>query len=432
MHTARPLANGLSTHHPLSGLAFVDDTHLPLGDDGRLKDIALRTGDAHSRPDGQWWAYLPEPARPELSWCVRHHPVHGRSVALYPTAHAPAVLRDWWGGALLHRAGGYWWDGTTWYRPDRTWDAERAAYRPAPVPAATTLTAADHDDVRPDAARARLYRVGELGVDEPALAPHWSDDLALWAARRAEAGDRPLSMCVVTLHAPELDASRLLGVPAVAAIAGISPSTLRAYISRGDCDVPPPQAVVGRRSLWARPVAEEWAEQRRTAAKGPVTSPLDTAGLSPGAADTQHAFARVFFDQLWRRPEVRKRWSTRHRTEDEVRQVADELGRTVAARLDDILPADALAATLTSALLDALTGRPRPGEDRASGIDPSLTAMLRWLDRHHPDLARQVIRDTAASVRLRRGTAPAHTEQLLHRLLDDRDGGGTAAPASAA
>ena len=70
----------------MPGLAFVDDTHLPLDDDGRLKDIALRTGDAHSRPDGQWWAYLPDPARPELAWRVRHHPVHGRSVALWFTA----------------------------------------------------------------------------------------------------------------------------------------------------------------------------------------------------------------------------------------------------------------------------------------------------------------------------------------------------------
>ncbi|MFE1190081.1 helix-turn-helix transcriptional regulator [[Kitasatospora] papulosa] len=433
MHTARPLANGLSTHHPLPGLAFVDDTHLPLGDEGRLKDIALRTGDAHSRPDGQWWACLPDPARPELAWCIRHHPVHGRSVALYPTTQAPAVLREWRSGALLHRAGGYWWDGTTWYRPGQTWDPERAAYRPTPVPDATTLTAADCDDNRPDAARgACLHRVGELGIEEPTPAPRWSDDLTLWAVRRAEAGDRPLSACVITLHAPELDASRLLGVPAVAATAGISPSTLRAYISRGDCDVPPPQAVVGRRSLWARPVAEEWAEQRNAAAQGPVNSPLDTAGLSPGAADAQHAFARVFFDQLWQRPEIRKRWSTRHRTEDEVRQVADELGRTVAARLDDIFPANALAGTLTRALLDALTGRPGPGEERAPVIDPSLTAMLRWLDRHHPHLARQVIRDVAASLRHRRGAAPAHTGQLLHGLLDDRDGEGAAAPASAA
>ncbi|WP_432156106.1 hypothetical protein [Streptomyces sp. bgisy153] len=428
MYTARPLANGLSTHHPVPGLAFVDDTHLPLADGGHLKDAALRTGDAHSQPDGQWWAYLPDPTRPELAWCIRHHPAHGRSVLLYPANQAPAVFRDWWGGPLLHRAGGYWWDGTRWYRPGQTWDPARAAYQPRPVPAATTVTAADYGAPHPDATRARPRRAADLAADKPALTPRWSEDLALWATRHTKVSDRPLSRCVITLQAPELDASQLMGVSAMAATAGITASTLRSYISRGDCDVPPPQAIVGRRSLWARPVADEWAEQRRTETGSPTTGGLDTTGLSRGAADTQHEFAHAFFDQLWHRPEVRKRWTPRHRTEAEVRQVADELGRTVAARLYDLLPVDALAATLTGALLGALTSRARSGEDRAAPIDPALTAMLRWLDRHHPGLARQVIRDTAEAAQRRRGNDPTHTEQLLHHLLDEKTG---AAPAPA-
>ncbi|MFF8993995.1 helix-turn-helix transcriptional regulator [Streptomyces sp. NPDC014983] len=428
MHAAHPLANGLSTHHPVAGLAFVDDTHLPL-DDGRLKEAALRTGDAHSQPDGQWWAYLPDPARPELSWCIRHHPEHGRSVLLHPTTHAPTVLRAWWGEPLLHRAGGYWWDGTAWYRPGRTWNPERAAYQPQPVPSATTVTAAHHDAGAGNAARAHLLRITDLATDEPARTSRWTDDLALWSTRHTQTSDRPLVACVITVQAPELETSQLLGVSAVAATAGISPSTLRAYISRGDCDVPPPQAVVGRRSLWARPVAEEWAEQRRAAVDGPIAAIPDTIGLSSGAAQAQHDFARVFFDQLWHRPEVRKRWTSRHRTAADVRQVADELGRTVAARLDDILPVDAVAGTLTAALLDALTGRARTGQDRPASVDPSSAAMLCWLDRHHPDLARQVITDTA---RRRRGIAPARTEQLLRGLLDDHRGNTPGAPASAA
>lgn len=428
MHTAHPLANGLSTHHPTPGLAFVDDTHLPLDDHDRLTDAALRTGDAHTQPDGQWWAYLPDLARPELAWCIRHHPAHGRSVLLYPAHQAPVLFRDWWGGPLLHRAGGYWWDGTNWYRPGQTWDPARAAYQPRPVPAATTVTAADYCATRPDPARARPRRAADLAADKPALTPRWSEDLALWAARHTKASDRPLTMCVITLQAPELDASQLLGVSAMAATAGITASTLRSYISRGDCDVPPPQATVGRRSLWARPVAEEWAEQRRTET-GDFVGALDTTGLSRGAADTQHTFAHAFFDQLWHRPDVRKRWIPRHRTEAEVRQVADELGRTVAARLDDILPTDALAATLTGALLDALTGRARSAEDHPAHLDPALAAMLRWLDRHHPSLARQVIRDTAEAAQ-RRGRAPAHTEQLLHGLLE-KTGAAHAPPGAA-
>lgn len=49
----------------------------------------------------------------------------------------------------------------------------------------------------------------------------------------------------------------------VAEIAEIAASTLRAYISWEENDVPQPQATLNGRSAWTRPVAEEWAEQRR-------------------------------------------------------------------------------------------------------------------------------------------------------------------------
>ncbi|SCG09635.1 hypothetical protein GA0115259_116621, partial [Streptomyces sp. MnatMP-M17] len=47
-------------------------------------------------------------------------------------------------------------------------------------------------------------------------------------------------------------------------------------------------------------------------------------------------------------------------------------------------------------------------------------------------LARQVIRDTGEAVRRRRGTAPAHTEQLLQGLVADPARRAASAPASAA
>jgi predicted DNA-binding transcriptional regulator AlpA len=73
----------------------------------------------------------------------------------------------------------------------------------------------------------------------------------------------PLAKCVVNVTAPELAGDRLVSVRELAAIGGIAPSTLRAYISRGEEQVPSPQAVIGGRSAWSWPVAEEWAEQRR-------------------------------------------------------------------------------------------------------------------------------------------------------------------------
>ncbi|MFC6093922.1 hypothetical protein [Saccharothrix lopnurensis] len=67
----------------------------------------------------------------------------------------------------------------------------------------------------------------------------------------------------MTLNAPELAEQSLLGVEEFAEQAGIAASTLRAYIARDEADVPLPQAVQGGRKQWARPVVQDWLEQRR-------------------------------------------------------------------------------------------------------------------------------------------------------------------------
>lgn len=422
MHTARALANGLNTDHPVPGIPFADDGHLPLEDSRALKTLARHGGAWDAQDDGQWWCFLPDPGRPESAWCIRHHPRHGHTVLLYPAKDAPAVHREWWGEPLLFRAGGYWWDGTDWYRPGQVWDPAHAAYQRRPVPQAVTVTAADYLALADgaDPARGRLYPV--TGLDAAPSDRGWPDDLARWAAHRGGSPGRPPSECVITLHAPELEAEQLLGVPAVARMAGIAASTLRSYICRGDVAVPSPQSVVSGRSLWARPVAEEWTQQRRTPADDGALVPAGTDGLSPGAADTQYRFARMFFALLWGRPERRKRWTPRHRTEAEVRQVAEELGRTVATRLDDIVPADALAATVTHALLDTLTADSH-AHGRPATVEPALAEMLRWLSRHHPEHARQAIDDAAEGAERRRSIPHALTEKSLRLLLSDQRAG---------
>jgi hypothetical protein len=72
-----------------------------------------------------------------------------------------------------------------------------------------------------------------------------------------------LLRCVVTVSAPDLTGDQLVGVSELAEIGGVAASTLRAYISRGEGDVPQPQATVSGRSVWSRLVAAEWAERRR-------------------------------------------------------------------------------------------------------------------------------------------------------------------------
>jgi hypothetical protein len=131
---------------------------------------------------------------------------------------------------------------------------------------------------------------------------------------------------VVTLAAPELNADQMVSVAEMAEFAGIAASTLRAYIARGEADVPLPQAVLNSRSAWARPVAEEWAEQRQRSPDGvtqAVSADRARASLPVGVAERWGRFTRVFFALLWERAAVRKRWALRWRTEAAVRDVAE-------------------------------------------------------------------------------------------------------------
>jgi len=184
----------------------------------------------------------------------------------------------------------------------------------------------------------------------------WDDDLALWAARRDSQG---LDRCVVSLTAPELAAENLIGAADLAEITGIAPSTLRAYIARGEADVPLPQAVIGGRSLWARPVAEEWAEQRQRdpdAVDAAISAPSYYGDPVPvGQAELAATLTRSFLSDLWDDRPCRGRRALGWRTKDHVRKVAAALGHEAASYvLRTLIPAEALSVTLRHALLDDL------------------------------------------------------------------------------
>jgi len=68
--------------------------------------------------------------------------------------------------------------------------------------------------------------------------------------------------------APELSAGRLLGVSDVTRLAGVSPATITAYLSRRR--MPEPVMRIGRAPVWSRPVIRHWlagrpGQGRRTA-----------------------------------------------------------------------------------------------------------------------------------------------------------------------
>ncbi|MFF2549262.1 hypothetical protein ACFVUY_42810 [Kitasatospora sp. NPDC058063] len=412
VYQLRPLANGTRTDHPVPDLPFVDDSHLPL-DDGpeAIEAVGRNVADGmwgrfdEIREDGSWLAFTTDPIRHDLGWVVRHHPEHGRTVLLMRDGDISSMHTEWWGPQLLFRAGGYWWDGTTWYRPGQVWHPVHQRYERRKVVAAVTLTAADLLDGGAEAGNAHTVKVAGFTPDAP-LTGSWRDHLALWAqAHQQREGARELSSCVVNLACPELAADQLLGAPEMADLGGITASTLRAYITRGESSVPLPQATVASRNLWSRAVAQDWAEARRRSAEG-VTAVLSAGNrhdLSPGAAELHDRLSRNFFDALWERPDRRKQWVLRSRNETSVREVADDLAWEVAADLKRILPTDLLSATIRHAVLDEFTGsvqrsarigKPKDGSRMTwyeLTVVPPVAKMLDWFIRHHPASAQHTL-----------------------------------------
>lgn len=407
MRPILPLANGLRTDHPVPGLPFVDDSHIPLDDPDphAIEAVGRNVGEGmwgrydRNRASGGWRAFTTDPIRHDLAWAVRFHPDHGRSVLLVRDGDASPLHMQWRFEELLFRAGGYWWDGQTWYRPAQVWDPASEHWDKRPVRGAISISAEDLLDDNNDPRGGRLLKVANFDADAPAP-DVWGDHLAMWAARRAGSGQArplPLSRCIVNLSAPELAGDQLIGLPELAELGGVAAATLRAYISRGEGDVPWPQATVSGRNAWAKPVGRDWAEQRSRSGDN-IAATLRAEGLGDlpvGQASVRDRFANIFFSYLWERPEGRKRWALRHRNEDAVRQVSEELGWSVAANLDDIVPPAALATTIEYALLaefaEGLKGEKDPAEVALFGFTPDIGKMLDWFIRHYPQHAAHMI-----------------------------------------
>ncbi|MFF3843457.1 hypothetical protein [Streptomyces sp. NPDC001930] len=434
------LANGLSTDHPVPGLPFVDDSHIPLDKGpeaieavGRNKADGMWGRYDHHRPSGGWRAFTTDPLDNSLGWSVRYHPEHGRTVLLMRDDDTSALHSIWDGEQLLFRAGGYWWDGTTWYRPGQVWDPVEQDYEKRKARAAVTVSAADMLDSRADAARACLGKVLTFDVQAPAP-ENWGDHLALWAARHQEReGVLPLEKCVVDVATPELTGAQLIGVPEMAELGGITASTLRAYISRSNSEVPQPQASVGGRDQWARAVADDWAEARRRSREGvrAAMSADDRHDLSRGATEIRDRFAADFQDTLWGRPDVRKRWILRARNENSVREISDTLAWNVASSLDRILPTHLLGHTVQSAVLhdfaDAIDlnreveARPEKRSEEKDWlhlwVSRPVAAMLDWFIRHHPESAHHYIGEITREAHTRWEIPAEDTLYTLHQAV---------------
>ena len=429
-HDPEPVANGIRTDHPIPNLPFVDDSHIPIDDADAVEAVGRHSGtDMWGRSDadrqtGQWIAFTTDPKNHTFAWVVRYHPQHGRSVALYHEEDAAVVQHGWFGDRpLLVRAGGYWWDGDTWYRPRQVldWASEGYVHRPVRLP--TTITAADLLDNSCAADQGNLCKVARLTPGTVISSQQWCHDLALWARhRQAQPSALPADRCVVTLNAPELSEKALLGVEEFAKEAGIAASTLRAYIARDEADIPAPQTTDGGRKRWARPVVEDWLEQRRR-----DTSNVETvlrAGsddhLPPGLSRLWKRLSEAVFGELWGQPAARRRWSRPHRTEQAARSLGQEIGWTAALHLESTVPFDAISEVLEYAILwefqtfgDFANGFAM----RFIGLPPKIGRLLGWFIDHEPGRAPARFGSIVREAENKLNIPPAVTAASLTRAL---------------
>ncbi|MEN4397406.1 hypothetical protein [Mycolicibacterium conceptionense] len=432
------IANGSSTDHPVPGLAFVDDAHIPVDDPDAIEDIGRGKGyGRHGRCDStfgadqdrQWWAATTEPDGTDLAWCVRYHPRHGRSVILVRNEDPWTLHEDWSGsdGPLLFRSGGYWWDGATWYRPMQIFDWASQRFVRRSVPGATSITAADilalaNYHASSSAAVLTIADVHRAAVDgeiQPMTVGNWAEHLQLWAGRRRTSA-LPLAQSIVDLSAPELAADQLISTAELAAHAGIAASTLRAYSARGEGDLPAPQAMVGGRKMWSRPVGSDWAESRNRLPDSVAAALAGSSELSVGQVDLRDRFTAKFFNRLWSSA-FRKQW--RLKDEQTARQRAVELAAVVATNVDDIISAEALRATVCAAVLgqfrkDIATGTISPEKLDYVFIPPPTGKILDWLVRHHPWQAATAINTIIGSAESELALPPDATIAAIRRTLN--------------
>jgi hypothetical protein len=279
-------------------------------------------------------------------------------------------------------------------RPGQIFDWSKEDFILSDVPAAITVSATDVLTGGGTSLHGRVLNLEDLAEGEDRTAS-WLDDLALWAENNRSRLD--LRSSVVSVSAPELAADNLLSVAAAADRAGIAATTLRAYLSRGENDVPHPQTTVGGRNMWSKPVIDDWVESRRRSREGLqkvlATVALDTGNLvTPAIADMYKRFQKSFSRYLWAEASIRKRWALRWRTPSAVHEVVDLLAQDAAVSASKLLPITEINYTLMYAILgelcETLTRRmlyPQESDPCIhrdfAGFPKYVDHLLRWLIR---------------------------------------------------
>lgn len=318
---------------------------------GQCASPNLELAPTRSAAHGYWRAYTTIPETPDLAWLVLGHPDHGVSVYLVRNDDASALYSVIPQKAVTVRHGGYWWDGTNWYRPE-VYNPARGTNDAIPVPDAEDLIGQPVEGT-------------PLDIEEINAYPHHHDRINAWLQGRELTVPPRLD-----LIAEELRADSLLTSAESAERAGIAASTFRAYLARGENDIPAPQHVspAGGINLWAAPVIDAWVANRsrdaRAVVQGVAVDPDQR--LSPGIARIQeHARSLI------------RTHAGSGMSEATVDALASRLVGSPAA-LEHIIPIRALLLTTVGALVEE--NAQYPGSFSERYLD-----MLHWLILHFPE-----------------------------------------------
>ncbi|MGL4743938.1 MAG: helix-turn-helix transcriptional regulator [Dermatophilaceae bacterium] len=395
---------------------------------GRTDPMRARDGEEYI--DAGWKAFTTDPDRRDLAWVVRYHPAYGRSVWLVHDEDASSLYSLLEDDVVLWRSGGYWLGhhGGCWHRPSQIFDWTTQRYVSRAVPGAGTITAAGQLG-EPRAGRALSVQHIDLNDLGPLARGEWERQLGIWAGSRPADG-LAIDRCIVDLTAPELSASQLLNIPEAAAVAGLNVGTLRGYISRGENEVPAPQAVVGASMVWSRPVIDQWVESRNyttDAAEDAVTvRAFGEYRLPSGVADVWEKVHYWILSDLTRKPELRRGLVRRWRDRRTAQAVAQSLSWTVAAGLGRLIPMRDLAAVIRDAILGDLAIETQRLSDREEAHGGEVywgqlmrptARMLGWLIRHSPSDAQTAIVEVISEAGDHPDRYPATTRDSLLLMI---------------
>ena len=445
MYDTYPVANGTRTDHPIPGLPFVNDGHLPLDNPTAIENMGRHRGEGlWGRTDhinGSWIALTTEPQNPDFAWAVFHHLDHGRTVLLIDDDDL-AGLHSYWRShheSLLHRHGGYWWDGECWYRPAQVWDSAYARHDRRPVDEATTLTAADVLRAGGTPENADILTITCFSVQD--ALPNWVDHLALWARSHAEDEQaRPLDTCVVDLDAPELSDERLIDIARLATLASMSLDELTEHRRHGPDALPEAQSTADGIKRWSMPVARDWAEKyEREHGPQALLSTVAVHGTTQpnGLVADHNRLRRTFHETLTKSGLGRSNMHPAPYMEGELaQQAANDLAWEAAAGLmygadQGLVPRWALQEVLVDAIVGGLTGDAARSARRATeevvlcDMPRKQVELLTWYIEHQPGRATGIFGDICRTARTALDLHPTKVGQWIrkslhrHSALDD-------------